>query len=186
MKFKKTLLAIVVGLNVIVLTSSAYAASRSGSSGSSRSYSSSKPSYSSSNSSSKPSYSSSSSSSSTYKPVSTSSLSNTPYKPVNSQNSKTKQNVGNKPTKQNQSYSSLKKQQVAKGKKDSNFLTWVLLAWIISDSNKSSASSNTTTKEVLVDCKQWLKDNGHKANDIENLSNKDFVKIKKYCDSIVK
>ena len=175
MKFKKTLLAIIVGLNVIALTSSAYAASRSGSSGSSRSYSSSKPSY-----------SSSSSSSNTYKPVSTSSLSNTPYKPVNGQSPKTKQSVANKPIKQNQSYSSLKKQQVAKGKKDSNFLTWVLLAWIISDSNKSSASSNTTTKEVLVDCKQWLKDNGHKANDIESLSNKDFVKIKKYCDSIIK
>jgi len=81
--------------------------------------------------------------------------------------------------------STLKRQKYSKGN-SSNFMTWVLLAWILSDSSKSNASSSTPEKEIIVDCKQWLKENGHKSNDIEKLSDKDFLKIKSYCESVAK
>lgn len=94
-----------------------------------------------------------------------------------STNTPKSKSVSNKPI--GQSYSALKQ---SKSKESSNFLTWVLLAWILSDSNKSNATTSPT-KEVVVDCKQWLKDNINKPKD---LTNEEYKNIKKYCESVTK
>lgn len=214
MKLKKTLLAAIIGINLVALTAQTYAASKSSSSSrSSYSSSSRSSSYSSSSRSSSyssgGSYSSSSTSSSTKsttqtKPLSTTST--TTYKPVSSSNAALKNtpykleqkksvSTAAKPTTTQPpkktarpvSYSSFKTQKYAQKKHQSNFLTWVLLAWILSDSNSSQAKSSTETKEVVVDCKEWLRENGRKkADEIENLSQKDFLKIRDYCESVAK
>lgn len=202
MKFTKSTIALLIASTISILATDAYAASRSSSSSSRSMSSSSSISRPSSNS---HSYTSSSSSSTksqtTYHPVAPSqstSGKNTVYKPVsktvaptptNSQPQVTRPKQQSTTAKQStpsrQSYSTLKRQKYSKGK-SSNFMTWVLLAWILSDSNKSNASSSTPEKEIIVDCKQWLKENGHKSNDIEKLSDKDFLKIKNYCESVAK
>ncbi|MDN5637656.1 MAG: hypothetical protein L0G48_05845 [Staphylococcus equorum] len=94
-----------------------------------------------------------------------------------STNTPKSKSASNKPI--GQSYSAIKQ---SKSKESSNFLTWVLLAWILSDSNKSNATTSST-KEVVVDCKQWLKDNINKPKD---LTNEEYQNIKKYCESVTK
>ncbi|RCT89646.1 hypothetical protein [Acinetobacter baumannii] len=199
---KKSVLTIMIAANVASMTSLAYAGSKSSSrssysssssksssySSSSRSSYTSSPSSSSYSSTSRSSYSSTPSSSSysktpsktaVYTPVSKA----TPSKPLPYKQDPKKPNTaaysGTTSKVSGQSYSAIKN---SKPKKSSNFLSWVLLAWILSDSNKSSASTSTT-KEVVVDCKQWLKDNAQKPSD---LSSAEYQKIKKYCESITK
>ncbi|HFF8253892.1 hypothetical protein [Acinetobacter baumannii] len=206
MKLKKTLLAIVLGASAFSMSTVALSASKSGyssssrssmSSSSSRSSSSYSSSRSSSSSSSSPTKSSSSSTSasSSYKPSSS-----TVYRPVTSSNSvktapykqESKKSVPPIPAtaaapvkKTGTSYSDLKKKKYEQKSSNSNFLSWVLLAWILSDSSKSTASSSTT-KEIVVDCKQWLKDNEHKSKDTKQLSDKEFMQIKEYCEKVAK
>lgn len=131
-----------------------------------------------------------SSSTTTYKPVSSSSALNVPYKqstpvkqiPVKKPES-VKTNKAVVPVKTGStSYSDLKKKRYEQKGSDSNFLSWVLLAWILSDSGKSNANT-TVAKEVVVDCKNWLKENGqHRAKD-SKLTDKEFKQIKEYCEN---
>ncbi|MDX7882129.1 hypothetical protein [Acinetobacter nosocomialis] len=192
---KKTILAIMIGANIVSMASVVHAGSKSSSrssysssssksssySSSSRSSYTSTPSSSSYTSSARSSYTTSTpSKTSVYTPVTKTTVPKTaPYNHEAKKTSNVKASpIGNKST--GQSYSTLKNTKYKKG--SSNFLSLVLLAWILSDSNDSKASTSTT-KEVVVDCKQWLKDNPHKPND---LSNDEYQKIKKYCETIAK
>ncbi|WP_335859465.1 hypothetical protein [Acinetobacter baumannii] len=206
MKINYFIKAVVVGLSVSTLVSTSYAASRSSysssssrssysSSSSSKSYSSSSPSsYTSrpSSSISKPSYTPSKpSATTTYKPVANITSKSNPttktVKPV-VKSTEVKQPVQKPYPVQNNSLSSydrFKHEQHQKHKSSNDWMTWMLLAWIVSGSSNNHASnSSVETKEIVVDCKTWLKENGHKSNDIENLSNKDFAKIKAYCEKV--
>ena len=174
---KKTVLTIMIGANIASMTTVAYAGSKSSSRSSYSSSSSKSSSYSSS---SRSSYSTSTpSKTAVYTPVTKAIAPKpAPYKQDTKKTTTAPKNASSKKV-VGQSYSAIKK---SKSKGSSNFLTWVLLAWILSDSNESSASTSTT-KEVVVDCKQWLKDNVKKPSD---LSNDEYQKIKKYCESVTK
>lgn len=199
MKFNKNLLAMVIGTSIVVSPLAIYSSiataivtsvvpfsAHAASSSSSRSSYSSSPSRSSSSVSSTP---VKTSSTTTYKPVSSSSALNVPYK----QSTSAKQQPVKKiePLKSSKtvvpvkagttSYSDLKKKRYEQKGSDSNFLSWVLLAWILSDSGKSNANS-TVTKEVVVDCKQWLKENGHHKAKDSKLTDKEYKQIKEYCE----
>ena len=175
---KKTVLTIMIGANIASMTTVAYAGSKSSSRSSYSSSSSKSSSYSSS---SRSSYSASTpSKTAVYTPVTKATAPKpAPYKQDTKKITTTPKSSASSNKVAGQSYSAIKK---SKSKSSSNFLTWVLLAWILSDSNKSSASTSTT-KEVVVDCKQWLKDNVKKPSD---LSNDEYQKIKKYCESVTK
>ena len=192
---KKTVLTIMIGANIASMTTVAYAGSKSSSrssysssssksssySSSSRSSYSSTPSSSSYSSNSRSSYSTSTpSKTAVYTPVTKATAPKpAPYKQDTKKTTTAPKSSVSSNKVAGQSYSAIKK---SKSKSSSNFLTWVLLAWILSDSNKSSASTSTT-KEVVVDCKQWLKDNVKKPSD---LSSDEYQKIKKYCESVTK
>ncbi|MFX5354549.1 hypothetical protein ABTD25_17260 [Acinetobacter baumannii] len=160
MKINYFIKAVVVGLSVSTLVSTSYAASRSSysssssrssysSSSSSKSYSSSSPSsYTSrpSSSISKPSYTPSKpSATTTYKPVAnTTSKSNPTTKTVKPvvKSTEVKQAVQKPYPVQNNSLSSydrFKHEQHQKYKSSNDWMTWMLLAWIVSGSSNSHA-----------------------------------------------